>query len=342
MNEAPLRPGRYSVSGPRIATAVAIVILCVAYLWFAPAESPREMIDHHLYRLTTEAIRNGEGYYAAMEGAFEVVYGTERGGLIENVRAFRMPTTFYLFSVFPNDQWVWYLYVMTAGVAGIAASYVVSRPVLGALVTAYLLALGMLNDAQGWVAQFMATELWAVAPLLGAVALALRRRWWPAALLALAAMLVRETAGLLLIVAAGLAVAGRLPRKPWLTAFGLGGVAYLLHAWQAMDYIDSDVGISVLEEVSSVAVVAEIMGFGLPVGLVIGPALWLLAAWHVRVAHEHWILTGAPLLLAFAGVLIDRVYWGILVAPFALLWGIERILGLLAERRGRSGAYVAT
>ena len=341
MTESQVRIGQFKVSGTRLMTAIAIAVLCMAYLWVAPAEPPLEMIDHHLYRLTAESMRNGEGYHASMEAAFDIVYGRDRGALIENVRAFRMPTTFYLFALFPNDRWVWYLFVAVAGVAGITATYVVTRPVLGILLTAYLLALGMLNEGGEWVAQFMATELWAVAPLLGVVAMVLRKRWWLAALLALAAMLVRETAGLLLIVGAVLALGGRVPRTPWLTAAGLGGAAYLLHAIAAADYIDPDVGVGVLQEVSSPVVVAEIMGFGLPLGLVVGPVLWMLAAWHVRVTHERWVLTGAPLLLGFAGVLIDRGYWGILVVPFALLWGVERILDLARERRGGADAVPA-
>jgi hypothetical protein len=341
MTQTPRCVGQFSVSGPRLATAVAIVIVCVSYLWFAPAEPPREMIDHHLYRVTTEAMRSGEGYYAAMEGAFEVVYGSDRGELIENVRAFRMPTTFYLFSLFPHDKWVWYLFVVVAGVAGIAASYLVSRPFLGVLVTAYLLTLGMLNDAEGWVAQFMTTELWAVAPLLGAVALAVRSHWWPAAGLALAAMLIRETAGTLLIVGALLAIAGRVPRLPWLTASGAGAAAYLLHAQGASPFIDADVGLGVLEEVSSPLVVLEIMGFGLPLVFVVGPVLWLLAVWHVTAGYERWWLALPPLLLPFAGFVIDRKYWGILVVPFTLVWGFERLLEALrnqviGEGRGAS------
>ena len=328
-------------SGQRVVTALAIAVLCVAYGWFAPSEPPREMIDHHLFRLTTEAMRNGDGYYAAMEGAIDQVYGPERAAVTENVRAFRMPTTFYLFSLFPSDQWVWYLFAVVAGLSGIDASFVVRRPVLGILVTAYLLTLGMLNDSQGWVAQFMATELWAVVPLMGAVALSMRQRWWPAALMALTAMLVRETAGLMLIVGAGLAVVDRVPRKPWLTAFGLGGAAYVLHAVGALPFIESGAGVGLLQQSSSVGSVIEMMGFGLPAGLVVGPVLWLLASWHVVATHERWELTIAPLALVVTGLLVETVYWGILVVPFTLVWGIERVLDLVSERKVRDGEAIA-
>lgn len=322
-------------------TIGAVIVVCLTYLWFVPSQPDAEMIDHALFRVTVESMRDGSGYYASMDGAFDAIYEEDRAGLIENVRAYRMPTTFWVFALLPSDRWVWALFVLTAGISGVAATYIVKRPVLGLLVTIYLLTLGMFNNGGEWVAQYMATELWAVVPLIGSVAMALRQRWWPAALLALAAMLVRETAGLLLIVAALLSIAGRLPRRPWLAAFGAGGLAYVAHALAVRERIDLTVGYGILDEPSSWTAVLDMAGFGLPWGVVVGPLLLVLAVWHVRKEHSEWVLAAAPLLLPIAGLVIDRQYWGILVVPFAFLWGVERLLDLLGSA-GKDGSGVET
>jgi hypothetical protein len=324
----------------RAVTAVGIAIVCAVYAWYVPATPNAEMIDHRLYRLTVEAMRDGAGYYESMDQAFDVVYGSDRGALIENVRAYRMPTSFYLFSLLPSEATVWYLFVVLAGVSGVVASYLVKRPPLGIAVTAYLLSLGMLQFEGGWSAQFMTTELWAVLPILGAVLMVQNGRWWPAAILALTAMLIRETAATVLIVGVVMAGLGRVPRKPWLSAFALGAAGYVLHARAALDHIEPGVGGGLLAEVVSVLSVPQMMGFGLPGMLVTGPVLWAFAVRYAVVEHRHWPITAAPLALPIAGLIIDREYWGILVVPFVVLWGVEGVIDLVAQRR-RAGVVSA-
>lgn len=342
MNGSPDRPraANNRTRELRVVTAVAIVIICGAYVWYAPATPNAEMIDHRLYRLTVEAMRDSGGYYESMDAAFAVVYGSERGALIENVRAYRMPTSFYLFAMLPNDRTVWYLFVGLAGVAGVVASHLVKRPPIGIGVTAYLLSLGMLQFEGGWSAQFMTIELWAVAPLLGAVLAVQHRRWWPAAILALTAMLIRETAATVLIAGAVMAGLGKVPRKPWLVASALAGVGYLAHALAVMPHIDPGGGESLLQEVVSVLSVPQMTGFGLPWMLVTGPVLWLFAVRYAIVEHHHWPITVAPLALPLAGLVIDREYWGILVVPFVVLWGVDRVIDRGVQKRGAGGASV--
>lgn len=314
-------------------TGISIAVTCIAYALYAPVAPPFEMIDHTLFRVTVAAMREGSGYYESMEAAFQLVYGDERGALIENVRAFRMPTAFVLFGLLPSDAVVWYLFVAVAGLSGVVASFLTKRPVLGIGVTAYLLSIGMLNQGGRWSAQFMTTELWAVAPLLGSLVMARARKWWPAALLALVAMLVRETAATVLIAGAVLALVGRVPRTPWLFAFGLGSVAYLLHAGAVSPFIDPQAGEGLLAEPSRPLVILEMMGFGLPGLLVVGPVLWALAVFHVRGRDAGCLLALAPLVLPFAGPLIDREYWGILVVPLSIVWGIDQLLDVVLNRR---------
>lgn len=327
-------PGRFSRRELEVVTTLAILVVCVGYVIAAPQPSG-EMIDHRLFRFVLDGMRSGEGYYSAMTTALDGLYGPERAQVTQNIRAYRMPTIFWLLNLVPNDRWVWGLFVGFAGLAGIAASKLVSRPYLGVLVLGYLLSIGMLVENGVRSAQFLTTELWAVPVLLWSVAMAMRERWWAAALLALGAVVIRETTAPFLIVGVVLAVAGRLPRKPWLTA-GLAGVAaYAAHAAAVVRWIDRDIGVSVAQEQPSPLAILDIMGFALPISAVLGPMLWLLAVVHVWERTANRLLLIAPLLLSFAGVVVDREYWGILVVPFTLVWGVNRILDTLTNLRVR-------
>lgn len=331
--------GRFDRREMEVVTAISIVLLCAVYLWLAPLEADAEMIDHGLFRITVQSMRDGADYYSSFDAALDVVYGPTRAGVTETVRGFRLPTTFFLWHLLPNDQYVWWLFVGLSGLAGIAASRFLTRPILGVLVVVYLLSIGMLVDGGRWTAQFMTTELWAVPPLMGAVLMARRERWWLAAGLALLATLVRELAAPFLVVGLGVALLGRAPRAPWLTAVGLALVAYARHVVLATRFIDPNVVQNpIVDDVNLPWTIIEMMGFALPAGVVIGPALWMLAVWHT-IGKRH-MLEASLLALPLVGVIIDRPYWGILVVPFAVVWGLERLfdaipsqLRLIAARR---------
>lgn len=317
----------------RSIVAVAIVVLTVIYASAAPTQADEEMIDHRLFRLTTEAMREGAEYYEAMDAAFGVVYEPERAGLIENVRAYRLPTTFVLFAALPNDRIIWFVFAGVAALAGIVASHISTRPIVGILVTVYLLAIGVLNERGVWVDQFMTTELWAVAPLVGAVLASMRQRWWLAAGLALFAFSVRETAGLLLVAGVLAAAFAVVPRMPWFTAGAAAVAGYVAHAAAVQPYIEPGVGYGILLEGLSPGAIVAIAGFGLPVGLVLGPILWAVALSHVWKRAEPRLLLAAPLVLPLAGLMIDRQYWGILVVPLTVVWGTEGLLEFRESHR---------
>ncbi len=313
-------------------TAISIILICAFYLWLAPVKADAEMIDHGLFRITVQSMREGGDYYASYDAALDIVYGPTRAGVTETIRGFRLPTTFFAWHLLPNDQYVWWLFVGLAGLAGIAASRFLTRPVLGVLVVVYLLSIGMLVEGGRWTAQFMTTELWAVPPLFGAVLMARRERWWLAAGLALVAVLIRELAAPFLLVGVGLALLGRVPKAPWFTAFGLAALAYAGHVALVIPHIDPNaVQNPIIDNVDLPRTIVEMMGFGLPAGAVIGSVLWIFAVWHT-IGHR-WFLEASLLALPLVGVIIDRPYWGILVVPFAIVWGLEGILDLIASRR---------
>jgi hypothetical protein len=313
-------------------TAISIVLICAFYLWLAPVKADAEMIDHGLFRITVQSMRDGSDYYSAYDEALDIVYGPTRAGVTETIRGFRLPTTFFAWHLLPNDQYVWWLFVGISGLAGIAASKFLTRPVLGVLVVVYLLSIGMLIEGGRWTAQFMTTELWAVPPLFGAVLMARRERWWLAAGLALLATLIRELAAPFLLVGTGLALLGRVPRAPWFTAFGIAALAYAGHVALVIPHIDPNVVQNpIIDDVALPWTIIEMMGFALPAGVVIGPVLWGFAVWHV--ISQRWILDASLLALPLVGVIIDRPYWGILVVPFAIVWGLEGMFDLIASQR---------
>lgn len=311
---------------------MSILFVCLAYLWLAPLPADAEMIDQALFRITLESMWDGADYYSSFNGALDVVYGPERAGVTETVRGFRLPTTFLIWSLLPSFEAVWWLFVGVAGLAGIVASRLVSRPLLGLLVTVYLLSIGMLMQGGVRTAQFLTTELWAVPPMIGSLLMARRERWWMAAGLALVAVSIRELAAPLLITGVALAVLGRIPRAPWLTAFGVAILAYAGHIRLVMPHIDPDVTTNpIVDDVSLPWTIVEMMGFALPAALVLGPILWGLAQWYTL--SKGWYLEASLPALPLVGVIIDRPYWGILVAPFALIWGFEQALDLFGTIR---------
>ncbi len=315
-----------------VVAAISIVLVCAFYVWRAPVNADAEMIDHGLFRITVQSMREGGGYYPSYDAALDLVYGPSRAGVTETIRGFRMPTTFLVWRLLPNDQAVWWLFVVVSGLAGIAASRLSTRPVLGVLVVVFLLSIGMLVDGGRWTAQFMTTELWAVPPLFGALLMARRERWWLAAGLVLLAVLVRELAAPILVVGVGLALLGRVPRAPWFTAFGIAVSVYALHVVLATPYIDPNVVQNPLvDDVDLPRTIIEMMGFGLPAGVVVGPVLWALAVWHT--VGQRWWLEASLLALPLVGVIIDRQYWGILVVPFVTVWGLECFFDVITTQR---------
>jgi len=328
----PAATPRFGRREMEVVATISIVLVCAFYVWLAPAEADAEMIDHGLFRITVQSMREGADYYSSYDAALNIVYGPTRAGVTETIRGFRWPTTFLVWQLLPNDQYVWWLFVGLSGLAGIAASRLLTRPALGVLVTVYLLSIGMLMEGGRWTAQFMTTELWAVPPLFGSLLMARRQRWWLAAGLALLAVLIRELVAPFLVVGVGLALLGRAPRAPWFTAFGLAAAAYALHVALALPYIDPNVVQNpIVDDVDLPWTIIEMMGFALPAGVVIGPVLWALAVWHT--VGQRWWLEASLLALPLVGVIIDRPYWGILVVPFAAVWGLERIFDVIASRR---------
>lgn len=330
--------GRFRRSELLAVTAFSIVVVSVAYAVWAPAEPETLMIDHHLFTRTVEEMRAGGGYYESMTTAMDEVYGPARANVTETVRGYRMPMVFWLWAALPNAHAVWYVFAAAAAGAGLTAAHLAKMPLTGLLVTIYLVATGMLLTGNGWFGQYLTVELWAVPAMLGSVLMAVRGRWGWSAALAVGAVLIRELAAPLLVGGLALAMIGKAPRRPWILGVAAAASAYALHWRAAVAFIDPSADTPLLGDTGVPFSVLTMMGFGIPLGAVVGAGLWVAAvAWCWR-NRDLWLLLLAPLALPFVGFLVDRPYWGILVVPFTLMWGIDAIWWVATGRRSEGAA----
>lgn len=312
-----------------------VVVATLVFVLAAPTQPDREMIDHALFTLATDEMRSGESYYQAMEDAFAVVYGPDRAELTETVRGFRLPTTFLIWRLLPGDRAVWLLFAALAGLSGVLAAQLARVPPLGILVTIYLLSLGMLYLNGVWTAQFATIELWAVPAMLGAVLAVSRERWWIAAGLALLAFAIRETAAPMLVVGAGLALMGRVPKRPWFLGLVLAIGLYVVHASLAAPFIEPGVAAALPSRGEIPGSMARILGMGLPGGVIVGPVLWALSLRRVFRMSGHRFLMSSYLWLPLSGLLLERHYWGIIVVPLTLIWGLDEAVEVSSTFRQR-------
>ena len=82
--------------------------------------------------------------------------------------------------------------------------------------------------------------------------------------------------------------------------------------------------------------VATMMGFALPLGVVVGPILWSAAVVHCWRRAE--VLALGLLVVPLTGVLIARPYWGLVSLPAVVVFGTEGIADLVGVFRRRATA----
>jgi hypothetical protein len=172
------------------------------------------------------------------------------------------------------------------------------------------------------------------------------RRDGLAAGLAAAAFCVRETTGLLLV--GGLLAAWRTGRRrtPWVVGIVAAGIVTLLHAHAAGPFLagPGQGAETPLLGTGRPWFVPTMMGGGLPLGAVLGPVLWLAAMAHVRrgpgrfPGHEDRAVATLHLWLPLLGLVLRRDYWGLLVLPLVLVWGVDEIAARVHDWRARRTA----
>lgn len=290
----------FSTRELRLVGAIAALAIIIAWALSAgPADTYD--VDHLAHRQTAETMELG--FHHAMDQAM-----IERdGGPSGSVRSFRLPTLFWIWSVTGTD---WATFLAFLACFAIVLVWLLPRPLGVPVIILYLTVNSFPLLDRGWQAQWLAVELWAVPVAMIGIALWWRRRDIPAAAVATSAAFLREHLALLLI--GGLLQAWREGRRswPWLTGLASFGLFYAWHAASTLPRL-ADVGAEAALWGGGIDGFIAISSFGIPGGFL----LWGLAFWRCR---RDW-LPIPLLLLALAGFLVDRPYWGLMVVPMALL-----------------------
>ena len=341
-----------SATAARVALALVALLLAATFLALdapappaathAVAERSEDHADVVLYESIVESVRHGGAYYPVAADALRAGNYPMRPFV-----TFRLPTLAVTQALLPpwaNLAFLWTLVLVVAAAwyARLKPAFPRAPPRIVALV---LLAGGLVMFVQPDLVAFH--ELWA--GLLIALSLALRRpgRWVEAAALGLAAMLIRETAALYVVVMALLAFAEGQRREAlgWCAALSVLAAAVAAHAHAVTQVVQP------LDPASPGW--AGLLGFGffvqaltastaltqLPLALaapLVGLALVGWAAWREPLALR--ALTVLALYAALLGVAgrTDTFYWGFLVAPFLLVglaFAPDAIRDLLAAAR---------
>jgi hypothetical protein len=282
--------------------------------------------DLALYEKIVAAVRGGENYYVAAADALRAGQYPLRPFL-----TFRMPALATVLAAIP--QWLpprYLLFALVLCVAGAWANRLrgeLTRP-LPAVFALILMIGSLLVFLQYELAPFH--EIWAA--LLVALSLAIRRpgRWIEAVAIALAAMLIRETAALYVLIMAVFAWAEgeRGEAIGWGVALALFGAALGAHAWGVA-------GVTGPTDPASPGW-AGLLGFGffvkavtLSTGLQMFP-LWA-GAMLAGLAMFGWASWRDPaglrmfaILAGYAAAIsifarIDTFYWALMIAPVFLL-----------------------
>ncbi|HEU0067487.1 MAG TPA: hypothetical protein VFQ57_09640 [Sphingomonas sp.] len=341
-----------SQTGARIALALIALLLAATFLALdAPAPpavshqaSARgdDQADVVLYESIVDGIRGGCDYYTVAADQLRAGHYPMRPFV-----TFRLPTLAMVQALLPAWATLAVLWLLTAGV--VVAWYMRLKPafvrVPPRIVAMVLLAGGLVVFVQPSLVAFH--EIWA--GLLIALSLAIRKpgRWVEAVALALAAMLIRETAalyvGAMLLLA--LAEGERREAAGWAGACGIMALAVAAHAHAVAHVVEP-------LDLHSPGW-AGLLGFGYFVHtMAISTALAQLPMWLaaplIGLALVGWAARRDPLALralamfalyaALLGVAgrVDTIYWGLLVAP-TLLVGLAFVPDALRDLFGAAG-----
>lgn len=322
-----------------LALFAALLVLLLPIAPETGTATSARITDLGLYQGVVEALRRGGGYYEATADALRL-YGYP----LRPFLTFRLPALATLQSSVPEVATVAMLFALAAATAIAWASrlFRLAATVPAFIIMLFLLAGGMIAFLQPGLAAFH--EIWA--GLLVALSLALRQpgRWLEAVALGLAAMLIRETAALYVLVMALIAWTEGARREAlgWAAALGVLAIVIALHAYAVAQVTGP------LEPASPGWL--GLHGPGLFVrAITLATALQLvpmaLAAILAALALIGWAGLNDPLGLRFAAVAtayavvislfarLDTFYWGLMIAP-AFLVGLAFVPDSLRDLAG--------
>jgi hypothetical protein len=292
----------------------------------------RQAIDHHIGLRTVALMRHGLGYYDAMNRAMREV----GHGPVDEVRAFRMPTVFLLWRWLPDDRAIWLLFVALVVLTATMTFRLTRFEFVAPALALVLFATAKLRTGSGWLDQFAIVELWVAPASVGALLAWKREKRALAAWLAFLAFAIRELAGGMLVVGLIVSLRSRRARTHWIAACAAASFLYLVHGDLAGRYLVAH-GKGVerpLVGTGGPGAVVAMMGFALPLGVVVGPVLWSAAVYRCCQVRSYLVL--GLLAVPISGVLISRPYWGLVSLPAVVIFGTEGVAELATWLRPSS------
>ncbi|MEI5687466.1 MULTISPECIES: hypothetical protein [Sphingomonas] len=353
-----VQPSRFAGLSPRNAAAAlaALALLLLATLLVFAAPTPPaasgdagrrddDQADVVLYETIVANVRHGAGYYDTATEAM-------RAGNYP-LRPFvtvRLPTLAIVQASVPHAIVVLLLYLLAAAVMlawwqRLAPVFARPPPRVIAMV---LLAGGLMAFVQRELLAFH--EIWA--GLLIALSLGVHRRgqWLPAVAFGLSAAVIRETAGLyLLLMTVGALVEGeRREAAAWAVAAAILTLALAAHAHAVAQVVgpldpaspgwSGHLGFGFFVRTMTVSTALMIAPLWLAAPLV-GLALFGWAAWRDRTGLRVLaVLLGYAVVLSVFGR-VDTFYWGLLIAPLLLVGlvfapdGLRDLIEAAGDRR---------
>jgi hypothetical protein len=288
-----------------------------------------QAIDHHIDLRTVALMRHGLGYYDAMNRAMREV----GHGPVDEVRAFRMPTVFLVWRWLPDDRAIWILFVALVVLTATMTFRLTRFEFVAPALALVLFATAKLRTGSGWLDQFAVVELWVAPATVGALLAWKREKRALAAGLAFVAFAIRELAGGMLLVGLLVALRDRSARTHWIAACAAASFLYLGHGDLAGTYLVAHgrgVELPLVGTGGAGAVVA-MMGFGLPLGVLVGPVLWSAAVYQCCKVGSYLAL--GLLAVPTSGMLISRPYWGLVSLPAVVIFGTEGVADLVTSLR---------
>lgn len=291
----------------------------------ALADTQPKGTDRELYDRIIEEMRAGKGYYEAAAPAHR-----EGNYPLKPFFVFRLPTLATMLATVPAPLPQLLLIALTIAMMAAWAWRLFpafSRPTI-ATIALLLLVCGSVTSVQPEMIVFH--EIWASVLIALSLAVRTEGRWWPAVLIGLAAVLIRETALPYLLAMAGFALLERRWREllGWSAAVALVGAFVAYHAVHVSAVVTSadptSPGWSAMGGwrffLSSMRLTTPLTMAPFWVsGIAIPLALLGWAGWRIPAAlRTTAILCGFGLMLMlFARP--DNFYWGLLIAPLLLV-----------------------
>lgn len=284
--------------------------------------------DPAVYLDALQRMRHGMDYYPAMDAALRAA----EIGPVATARGFRTPWLFQIWEWLPGDRAIWFAYLLGVVATAVAGRRLVENGWALLAPTVVLLAIGFGGS--------MIVEPWTGPWIMASLAFTISGRHRTGASCAFVAVLVRELALPLVIGGLLFALVRNRSRWPWMVALALSGVTFWLHARWAMPYLEGPGREAPLWMSSTWGSFPRLVGFGIPLGEVVGPIALVAAALQ---AHRRGQLALIGPLLSFGliGFVAERPYWGAIVVPVSTLLATDLVLGRTTIGRARQRALTA-